>query len=119
MASNQGQAERRTPRTPTTLLGRVFFGIHRKDVVVSSLSEGGAFLETPAPYPPATRITLELDLDGGAFIAKAEVIYSRDAEGSRPPAEPNGMGVSFLGLGPAAEKRLKEFLAKPENRFEA
>ena len=117
MASCEGHAERREPRTPTTLLGRVFVGIHRKDVIVSTLSEGGAFLETPTPFEPGTRVTLELELDGGAFIGKAEVVYSRDSEGPRQPEQPCGMGVTFMALGPAAEKRLKEFLAKNEGRF--
>ena len=111
--------ERKSPRKPTTALGRVFVGIHRKDVIVSTLSEGGAFLETPTPFEPGTRLALEIELDGAAFIGKAEVVYSRDPKGPRPPEQPYGMGVSFEGLGEAAAKRLKEFLAKPENRFES
>jgi hypothetical protein len=114
----QDHAElREVPRFPTTLLGRAFSGIHRRDVIVSTLSLRGAFLETPSPFLPETPITLELALPEGQLVTKARVVYSEAGRDSEPPAHPLGMGIAFAELDPAAEERLESFLAEMCDRF--
>jgi hypothetical protein len=108
---------RKAPRFPITLLGRAFSGIHRRDVIVSTLSSGGAFLETPFPFLPETRITLELALPDGPLIMKARVACSRAERRSAAPGQPLGMGVAFADLDPAVKERLERFLADLQERF--
>jgi hypothetical protein len=108
---------REVPRFPTTLLARAFSGIHRKDVIVSTLSLRGAFLETPAPFLPETPITLELALPGGQLVTKATVVYSHTGDDPVPAGLPPGMGIAFADLDPVLEERLGSFLADLRNRF--
>ncbi len=117
MAPVVHEEPRRTPRLPTTLLGRAFRGLHRKDGVVSSLSSEGAFLEMPHPYAEGTQLTLEIDVDGVALVTKAEVRYTRERGSSAFADYPAGMGVSFRDLAPAARERLERFLAEQNRRF--
>ena len=93
--------QREVPRFPTTLLARTFSGIHRKDVIVSTLSLRGAFLETPYPFLPETRITLEVALPDGQLLTKANVVYSQPGCEPAPPGHPPGMGIVFAELDPA------------------
>ena len=108
---------REASRFPTTLLARAFSGIHRKDLIVSTLSLRGAFLETPFPFLPETRITLELALPDGQLLTKATVVCSRAERESAAPGRPLGMGVAFADLDPALEERLRSFLAELWERF--
>ena len=114
MAAAEVNHNRREPRTPTTLLGRAFVDTQRKDVIVSSLSSRGAFLETPAPFDPGSQISLGVALPGGPLDVEAEVAYSRDARDSSWPA---GMGVTFAKLDPESEERLSRFLEALRARF--
>jgi hypothetical protein len=108
---------RAVPRFPTTLLARAFSGIRRKDVIVSTLSLRGAFLETPFPFLEETRITLELALPDGQLVTKATVVYSCSVHAPAPPGQPPGMGISFSGLDLTLEDRLGRFLAELRDRF--
>ena len=108
---------RRSERLPTTLLGRAFKGLHRKDGVVCSLSIDGAFLEMPHPYEEGTRITLEIDIEGESLVAKAEIRYTRERGGAGASEYPAGMGVAFLELAPAAREKLARYLAEQHRRF--
>ena len=108
---------RQAPRFPATLLARAFSGIHRRDVIVSTLSLTGAFLETPSPFLPETRITLELALPDGPLITKATVACSRAERQSAAPERPLGMGVAFADLEPAIAERLEHFLGDLRERF--
>jgi len=114
----ESSSSRRHQRFPTTLLGRAFKGIHRQDVLVSSLSEGGAFLETPHPFEEGTRITLEIEGEQGSIVTKAEVLYLHEPGESGAAHRPIGMGVSFGKLAPAAQDCLERTLAQHQRRFE-
>jgi hypothetical protein len=116
MAPQSVGTQRRAPRIPTTLLCRAFIGIHRKDGLVSSLSEGGAFLEMPHPFPVGTRLTLEIELGDGSIVTKAEVRYTHDGDDARRELA-SGMGVAFRDLAPEAKERLARFLHECQ-RFE-
>src|SRR5262245_60416705 len=108
---------RRPARLPTTLLGRAFKGLHRKDGVVCSLSINGAFLEMPQPYEEGTRITVEIDVEGESLVSKAEVLYTLERGGSGAAEYPAGMGVGFLELAPAAREKLARYLTEQQRRF--
>ncbi len=108
---------RQEQRLPTTLPGRAFVGIRRKDVIVYTLSPLGAFLETPFPFRADTRITLEIQLPDEPLLTKAEVVYARSSRDSGPPDQPNGMGVSFTGLDPSGEERIRHFLREQFERL--
>jgi len=112
------ESTRRHPRFPTTLLGRAFKGIHRQDVLVSSLSEGGAFLETPRPYEEGTQVTLEIDGEGGSIVTKASVLYQREPGDASQAGHSPGMGVEFGALAPAAKECLERTLSEHQRRFE-
>jgi len=108
---------RRSERLPTTLLGRAFKGLHRKDGIVCSLSIDGAFLEMPHPYEEGTRITLEIDVEGESIVTKAEVRYMLERGGAGAFEYPAGMGVAFRDIAPEARDRLARFLAEQNRRF--
>jgi hypothetical protein len=108
---------RRAQRLPTTLLGRAFKGLHRKDGVVCSLSTDGAFLEMPHPYEEGTRITLEIDIEGVSVVTKAEVRYTLERGGARGAEHPAGMGVAFQEVSPDSRDRLARYLAEQTRRF--
>jgi len=108
---------RRARRLPTTLLGRAFMGLHRKDGVISSLSTDGAFLEMPHPYEEGTRITLEIDVEGVSIVTKAEVRYTLERSGTSASEHPAGMGVAFCEIAPEAHERLTRYLAEQNRRF--
>jgi len=108
---------RRAERLPTTLLGRAFKGLHRKDGVICSLSTDGAFLEMAYPYEEGTRITLEIDVEGVSIVAKAEVRYTIERGGTGASEYPAGMGVVFREITPAARERLARYLAEQNRRF--
>ncbi len=117
MSGGLAENSRQEARLPTTLLGRAFMGIHRKDVILYTLSAKGAFLETPSPYLPGSKITIEVALPSDSFVAKANVVYSKDAREAGPAAQPNGMGVEFSKLDPRSEEKLRKFLEEQKDRF--
>ena len=117
MSAKHEVETREEPRLPTTLLGRVFMGTHRKDVIVYTLSGQGAFLETPSPFLTGSKIALEMALPQQTVMAKAEVIYAKSAQEGGPPGQPNGMGVAFTKMDPGSRERLEAFLEDQDNRF--
>jgi len=117
MAPVISKEPRRAQRLPTTLLGRAFMGLHRKDGVVCSLSTDGAFLEMPHPYEEGTRITLEIDVEGVSIVTKAEVRYTIERSDTGASEYPAGMGVAFREVVPEARDRLARYLAEQNRRF--
>jgi uncharacterized protein (TIGR02266 family) len=70
-----------------------------------NLSQGGAFIQMAHPFPPGTRIQLQIHLDPieENLVAEAEVVWARStALDFRRPA---GMGVKFTRL-EAEDERL-------------
>ena len=98
---------RKEPRVPTTILARAFAGIKRKDVLVSTLSTAGAFLETPFPFHDGTRISLEMALPDGCLVTKADVVFARSSADTGGTGQPAGMGVAFSGLDAGSERALR------------
>jgi hypothetical protein len=114
----EGAGCRRYQRFPTTLLGRAFEGSTRQDGLVASLSEGGAFVETPHPFEPGTWIKLEIEGEGGAIETQAEVIYCHLGGEDAGARHPVGMGVEFRDLSEQACEQLARTLLGHKRRFE-
>lgn len=105
-------------RIPTTLRGRAYAGLHRKDVLVSSLSGAGAYLETPRPDPEGSVLRLEIDLSDGEdrpLFTRGKVRYALAADDGR--GLPTGMGVLFEALPGPDEARLRAFVHERARRF--
>ncbi|MBW2242451.1 MAG: PilZ domain-containing protein [Deltaproteobacteria bacterium] len=110
---HEHQPKRRFSRAPTDLLCRASWGIRRKDLVCSTLSKGGAFLETPSPLEIGQKIKLRIPLPDGPVSLKC--VVANHAVGAS--LRPSGMGVTFLepatGEDPLSSfvtARLAEFL---------
>jgi hypothetical protein len=103
MAPAEATGSRQEPRVPTTFLGKTWYRTNRKDVVISSLSVGGAFLESPNPFWEGIELTLEIPLPGGPLVTKATVRYQTEGRNS-------GMGVTFAGLDLDKQMRLESYV---------
>ncbi|UCE86202.1 MAG: PilZ domain-containing protein [Deltaproteobacteria bacterium] len=103
MAPSDAGSTRQEPRVPTTFLGKTWYRTHRKDVVVSSLSIRGAYLETPNPFWEGIELTVEIPLPDGPLVTKATVRYQTEGRTS-------GMGVAFAPLDLEKEMRLQSYV---------
>jgi hypothetical protein len=70
------------------------------------LSEGGMFIESPAPAAPGTLVKLECSGEHGILRALGMVAWRRDGADA-----PTGMGVRFLRIEPGGGAVLRELLA--------
>jgi len=86
---------RKTPRAPTYLLSRIFVGERTKDAVLYSLSEGGAFLETPRASMDGARVDIEIRLPNDYVRVQGVVIFANVPGNLQRPNLPLGMGVRF------------------------
>jgi hypothetical protein len=82
-------------RAPTYLLARIFVGGREKDAVVYSLSEGGAFLETPRASMDGAIVEVELRLPGDHLRLTGTVLFSNVTGNLHQPNLPMGMAVRF------------------------
>jgi hypothetical protein len=104
-------------RVPTSLLARAFLGQRRKDLLLSTLSVGGAFLETPLPFPIGTQLRLEIPLPEGPVEVRALVGHRAEAGEAGRRGFPSGMGVLFETLPPATRDAIARFVAQRERHF--
>jgi hypothetical protein len=108
-SASQGES-RRAARVPTRMLARVRVATGEKDVLVYSLSEDGAFLETPRPSQPGSSIELELPLPSRSLQMHAEVLAANVPGSSYRRHVPKGMGIRFTGLTPEAREHLENYI---------
>ncbi|MAE93138.1 MAG: hypothetical protein CL910_00615 [Deltaproteobacteria bacterium] len=111
---NEHHPKRQHQRAPTSLLARASWGLKRKDLVCSTLSVGGAFLETPSPLEVGARIKLKLPLPGGDLTLKSVVANHTDGAGELRTC---GMGVTFLGPSEEERERLAAYVAQRTHEF--
>jgi uncharacterized protein (TIGR02266 family) len=66
----------------------------------TNLSQGGLFLHGTLAHPPGTRVSLDLHLpdSGDPIGVRGEVVAV--------PLSERGMGIRFIGLTPAASRRI-------------
>ena len=108
---------RTQPRVPTSLLARVSDGERSKDMVVTNLSIGGAFLETPFPQPIGTRLEVEISLPNGDIRAAGLVGYRREPGDAKGPSFPSGLGLVFEPLERDSAECLAAFVERMERHF--
>jgi hypothetical protein len=101
---------RAKPRVPTFLVARIHSGGRTKDAVVYSLSETGAFLETPRASMDGAAIEVELRLPGEVLTVHAQVVFSNVPGNLQRPNLPLGMGVHFGDMPRDARKRITEYV---------
>lgn len=73
----------------------------RKEAQLYSLSERGAFLETPRPSMVGTRIDVEIQLPNGPRSLPANVLHTNVPGNLLRPHAPVGMGIRFTDPSPA------------------
>jgi hypothetical protein len=118
LSAQQGAGRRAHDRVPTSLLAHTYVGERRKDLLASSLSVGGCFLETPLPFPLGTRVLVELPISGGPLSASGLVAHRQDTSGEARPGFPLGMGIAFEALSPQASALLAAFVEARARHFE-
>ena len=104
---------RRSPRLPISM--EVVY--QRGNKFISSylynISRSGAFIQTPEPFDPGTRIEISFSIHGlgDSFNVTVTVTWNQGPERSFRP----GMGVRFDEMSSADRRRLNDFLEMFEN----
>jgi hypothetical protein len=93
--SDPGDEIRRARRVPTHLPARALAGGRSRDAIVYSLSEAGAFLETPRACMNGARVEIELVLPTGMLVLSSTVAFANVPGNLQRPNLPLGMGVHF------------------------
>jgi len=109
---------RRQLRVPTYLFARVHVGDRSKDAIIYSLSEGGAFLETPRASMNGATIDVEIRLPSQPLMVKAEVVFSNVTGNLQRPNLPMGMGVRFEGVSKQESKLLSTYISERAEQLE-
>ena len=97
-------------RVPTYLLARIFVGPRTKDAVVYSLSEGGAFLETPRASMDGAKVDIELRLPANHIRVRGMVIFSNVPGNLQRPNLPMGMGIRFETVAAEEAALIREYV---------
>jgi len=108
--ATRGQSLRGTPRVPTFLMARVEVGGRSKDAILYSLSESGAFLETPRASMDGATIEVWLHLPRGTVHTRAKVVFANVPGNLQRPNLPLGMGCRFEDLTRDDAKVLKDYV---------
>ena len=109
-----GGERRRGPRVPLSgeltifveSMGQ-FLERHGRDI-----SEGGMFLESPAPPPLGTRLRFLIQPAGGMGLLRglAEVAWRRETD--KGLDRPAGMGLRFLSMNPEGQELIRRMVAE-------
>lgn len=102
-------SRRRAPRFVYRAVVDVSIGRDVRSGAVRDLSEVGAFVAMPTPFPRDAIVTFGLPLPTGRIPVVARVVWSRGAA-DRADCEP-GLGVDFLELGDGGRDKLTRVLA--------
>jgi Tfp pilus assembly protein PilZ len=99
-------------RVPTFALATVIQSERRREAVIYSLSEGGAFLETPRAAMDGARVQIELHLPTSpeAVTVTADVIFTNVPGNLQRPNLPLGMGVSFQDIDAEARQAIARYV---------
>ena len=109
-------ADRREIRIPVNLDARFQAGPRHEVVMLSSLSDRGAFLEMPDPPPVDTQLRLEFELPTERFRLFARVLHRQEEDSARPWWT-SGVGVVFYGADRATELRLRKIVEEKGTRY--
>lgn len=112
LAAPEQESVRRDQRAPTDWRARVVGPGRGKEVLVYSLSPGGAFLATPRPSMRGSRVSVVLPLPAGNVALGGRVLYTNVPGNLQRPDLPVGMGVAFEEPPPDAERELRHAVAQ-------
>lgn len=104
--SRQDGPARGELRAPLSWCVSVHTGGRRKRADLYSLSERGAFLETPRPSQVGKRIEVKLPLLNGSASLTARVVHTNVPGNLCRPHLPVGMGIRFENPHPALSEEL-------------
>lgn len=112
-----GLGHRDHPRVPTAFHCTVTVGARKKETLIYSLAESGAFLATQRASMDGARLSLELCLPDGSISTPASVVYANVPGNLQRPGLPLGMGVRFEPLSRDDSKRLQAYVAASMERL--
>lgn len=115
--ARQGET-RRAARVPTRMLARVEGAAGASDALVYSLSEDGAFLETPRSHRAGSSLEIELPLPSGLLHARGRVLTAKAPGSLYRSHVPEGMGVRFDALDAKARQRLERYIETRARLFQ-
>jgi hypothetical protein len=96
--------KRRHPRLPVLVDCRLEAASGRSEMRVTDLSPVGCYIDTTIAFPPDTRVTLNLTLDGNELLLTGRVIPM--------PSAGFGFGVEFLDLDEKTQQALEAYIRK-------
>jgi hypothetical protein len=89
---------RKNPRVPTEIAARIITDVGEREALVYSLSEGGAYLETPRAMAVGARLRIELPLPWVNIDIDARVLHSNVPGNLQQQNLALGMGVEFIDI---------------------
>jgi len=116
IAQKRDLSARAEIRVPVDLTARMRVGNRREVVVLSSLSQRGAFIELSNPLDVDARIQLEFELGGDQFRFFARVVH-QEREDAGSPFSTSGNGVVFYGSDREVELRLCKIVEERGTRY--
>lgn len=103
-------------RVPTALPAHAIRRGEERQVLVTDLSHGGAFLQTEHSFPGGCRIGVVIELPNEQLELPALVRWTRPRKEASPQLRP-GCGVEFLNPPPRLRAVLKQHLEEETDRF--
>jgi hypothetical protein len=101
---------RKSVRVPTALAARVIGGMGAREALVYSLSEGGAYLETPRVTVAGAQLTLQLPLPAGTVSVDAHVLYHNVVGNLQQENLATGMGVEFIDMDEETREAIADYV---------
>jgi len=111
LAGRGPSAARGAPRVPVALGASIRSGGRTKPAILRSLSQTGAYLETPRPSPPGAELVVEFPAARERVSVAAEVVYANVPGNLRRRNLPLGMAVRFTRVSAEAERSIRGTVA--------
>jgi hypothetical protein len=107
---DRNEHNRSNPRAPCELRALISVANRAREVMVYSLSPGGAFLQTPRVSMSGAKIGIQLRLPGQEISTRGEVIFCNVPGNLQRPNLPLGMGVRFDDLDRQSQKAILAYV---------
>jgi Tfp pilus assembly protein PilZ len=117
MALPEELSRRRTPRAPANLDATTCAAGAQGRGIVTTLAEGGAFVEGADLLPLGTPLLLAFELGDLPIVAEAKVVHVNEREVSIAPSFPRGMGLEFTRLESEAAEQIAHWVKETLERY--
>ena len=107
---DRNEHNRSNPRAPCELRALMSVADRAREVIVYSLSPGGAFLQTPRASMSGAKIGIQLRLPDQEISTRGEVIFCNVPGNLQRPNLPLGMGVRFDDLDRQSQKAILAYV---------